>query len=156
MFKEATRFAVDTGKGKSNISELNAIDKAMIDAQIGNINVIEVSSILPKGIERVDDISERMGSFLPAVMSKCTGSSKELAAGLSWGLENDGSGYVIEHSKKDDYIDMDLFQDELKERLHGMSKVRDKELEKIESISKKIDVPKDEYGAVVAALVYLP
>ncbi len=156
MFEEATRFAVDTGKGYSTTSALNAVDKAMIDASVGHLNVLEVSSILPEGIEKVEEYSEETGSFRPAVVSRATGSDEDVAAGLAWGFNRHGSGYVMERSKEGEDIDMDKFRTGLEERLLAMADARENELKKVEMATEKITVSEDEFGSVIAVLVYLP
>ncbi len=156
MFKPS-RFAVKTGTATSETSFLNAVDKAMIEASVGEYNLIEVSSVLPAGTKRVDDFSEHRGAFLPAVISKNTGSGKELSAGLAWGFRKDGKGgYVMEDAKEKESIDDKALKENLEEMLIEMGETRGVKLEKIDIKYDKVKVEADKYGCAIAALVYLP
>jgi len=157
MFEKATKFTVKIGKATSSQSTLNAIDKAMHKASIGDLNLIKVSSILPKDIEQVEKISARRGEFRPTVLSKATGSGKKLAAGLAWGFrEDDLGGYVIEHFAEKEEIDIDDFEEELLEKLREMGKTRGTELKDVDLVYDELDVGEEEFGCVIAGLVYLP
>ncbi len=156
MFRPS-RFAVKTGTGSSETSFLNAVDKAMIEASVGEYNLIEVSSVLPVGIKRVDDFSEHRGAFLPAVISKKMGSGKELSAGLAWGFRKDGKGgYVMEMVKEGSQIQEEEFQKEISKRVREMGEIRDVSLVEVETAYDDIKVESDEYGCAIAVLVYLP
>ncbi|MEF8832436.1 MAG: pyruvoyl-dependent arginine decarboxylase [Candidatus Thermoplasmatota archaeon] len=157
MFEKATRFTVKTGKATSSQSTLNAVDKAMRKASMGDLNLIEVSSILPKGIKKVNNKSTRRGDFRPAVLSKATGSGKKLAAGLAWGFRDDDSGgYVIEHFAEKEELDINAFKEELRDRLREMGEVRGTELKEIDLVYEELDVDEGEFGCVISGLVYLP
>ncbi len=156
MFKP-TKYAVKAGKGTSTNSILNAVDKAMLNASVGNFNLIKVSSMLPKGIEMTREVAGFHGEFMPAVISKATGSESELVAGIAWGVKRDGyGGYVVEHSSKGDKGQNKNFKADLKKKLVKMAEARD---EKLKSIDVKYSVvkPKEgEYGCAMTVLVYLP
>ncbi len=157
MFDNVERFAVKTGIGRSKISTINAVDDAMMNASVGELNLIKVTSVLPQDIERTEQIPEKRGWFRPAVISKAIGSDQELAAGLGWGLREDRKGgYVIEHSSKADEIDMDRYKEELERKLDGMAEARDLRLKNKEFAFESMKVDEDVYGCVIAVLVYLP
>jgi len=157
MFGKATKFTVKTGKATSSQSLLNAVDRAMLDASMGDLNLIEVSSILPKDIEKVKNISAKRGDFRPAVLSKATGSDMRLAAGLAWGFrEDDQGGYVIEHSAEKEKLDMDDFKEDLREKLKEMGEARGVNLKDVDLVCDQLEVGEDEFGCVIAGLVYLP
>ncbi|MBS3781250.1 MAG: hypothetical protein KGY66_06820 [Candidatus Thermoplasmatota archaeon] len=157
MFEKATRFTVKTGKATSSLSVINAVDKAMLEASMGDLNLIEVSSILPKGIKKVEDVSADMGDFRPAVLSKAAGSCHKLAAGLAWGFrEDDLGGYVVEHIVEKEEIDIDGFKQELRDRLNEMAEARGTELKDVNMVHDELNVGEEEFGCVIAGLVYLP
>lgn len=157
MFEDVERFAVKTGAGRSRISSVNAVDDAMKDASVGELNLIKVTSVLPEGVERTEQVPQRRGDFRPAVLSTAAGSGQELAAGLGWGMRNDEKGgYVIEHSSKDDEIDMDDYRKKLNKKLDGMAEARGVGLKKKEFAFDRIKVDGDVFGCVIAVLVYLP
>ncbi len=156
MFKP-TRFAVRTATGRSSTSILNAFDRAMLDASVGEFNLIKVSSILPTGIYRTEEISGYRGEFVPAVISKAAGSDTQLTAGLAWGFREDGrGGYVMEHSVDGEKIKNEDFEHDLEEKLIKMAEYREVELEDINLEYSGMAVGKDEYGCVISVLVYLP
>ncbi|MBS3817448.1 MAG: hypothetical protein KGY76_07810 [Candidatus Thermoplasmatota archaeon] len=157
MFKDAKKFRVATGKAISDTSFLNAVDRAMIDASVGEINLIQVSSVLPPGIERVNNLHRQRGAFRPAVMSKAVGSGKELAAGLAWGFREDGNGgYVIEHSLEKENIDIDSFEEKLEGKLEGMAEARRTSLKDKKLTYERLHVDESKYGCTLAVLVYSP
>ncbi|MFP4000769.1 MAG: pyruvoyl-dependent arginine decarboxylase [Thermoplasmata archaeon] len=155
ILNKAEKYTVKSGTGRSSISSLNAFDRAMVDASIGEFNLIEVSSVLPVGIEKVDEISNEVGDFVPSVLAKATGRDSELAAGIAWGFrDDDKGGYVMEHSIVSERIDMDVFEQELRERLFDMGKARGIELCDVDSVCEKILVGKDEFGCALTGLVF--
>jgi len=157
MLEKTTKFTVKTGKATSSLSVLNAIDRAMLDAEIGDLNIIEVSSVLPKDIEKVEKISGKTGDFRHAVLSKATGSDKRLIAGLAWGFrEDDQGGYVIEHFAEEEKFDMDDFKEELRGKLKEMGEARGVTLKDVNMVYDNLDVREEEFGCVIAGLVYLP
>jgi len=157
MFKKPKRFTVVTGKGRSSISSLNAVDKAMIDASIGELNLIKVSSVLPEGIEKKDEIHAEVGELVPAVLSESTGEDEEIAAGVAWGFRKDKKGgYVMEMSSSSESIDLGEFENELENRLNDMGDSRDVDLVEVGSRCEKMVVGEDESGCVIAGLVFLP
>ncbi|MFO7792534.1 MAG: pyruvoyl-dependent arginine decarboxylase [Candidatus Saliniplasma sp.] len=156
MIKEFKHFTVRKGIGKNDISALNAIDKAYHDAGICDFNLIRVSSILPNGIERVDEIYEEFGSFLPCVLAEAVGVKNEVAAGIGYGFDDEGGGYVAEHSLFMKDIDMDEFDDQIKKKVREMGHIRDINIPNIHVESIKTDINEAEFGCSVAVLVYLP
>lgn len=157
MIGNSTKFALVKGKGKSDISEMNALDNAMLDASIGDINMIKVSSVLPPGIKRVEGVPDSIGAFRPCVIAKAVGKGKSLAAGLTYGFRQDREGgYVAEHSIADDDIDLNKFNDKLKAKINTMGEDRNIKLMNIGSETIKIDLKDEEYGCALVVLVYLP
>jgi arginine decarboxylase len=58
-----TRYTLVSGIGYSN-SQINAFDAALINAGIGDLNLVKVSSIIPPGATRVNAIDIPGGSIL--------------------------------------------------------------------------------------------
>ena len=157
MIETPTRFVVRSGVGVSKTSIINAVDKAMIDAGVGEVNLIKVSSVLPEGIKKVDDIPDEIGAFRPCVISKATGKNTRLAAGISYGFREDNKGgYVMEHNVESINLELDKFMDEMREKLEQMGEDRGVSLDDIKFEYSNIEVGKDEYGCAIAVLVYLP
>jgi len=156
MLKEYKHFTVKKGIGKNDVSTLNAIDKAYLDAGVGDLNLIRVSSILPKKIKKVDRVDVDFGSFLPCVLAEAVGVKNEVAAGIGYGFDKDGGGYVVEHSFCMKDIDMEEFDNQIEKKVKEMGMIRNIELEKVQVESIKTKIEDSKFGCAVAILVYLP
>ncbi len=156
MFQEFEHFAVKKGIGKDDVSTLNAIDNAYLDAGVGDLNLIRVSSILPKGIKKVSRVDKEFGSFLPCVLAEAVGVKNEVAAGIGYGFDKDGGGYVVEHSLCMEDIDMEEFDNQIEKKVKEMGGIRDITLEKVQVESIKTKIEDSKFGCAVAILVYLP
>jgi len=156
MFHEFKRFTIRKGTGKNDISALNSIDSALSDAGVGDYNLIRVSSLIPKDMTKTDEIDAEFGSFLPCVLAEAVGAKYEVAAGIGYGLDSRGRGYVAEHSICSDGIDMESFDADLKEKVVEMGRIREIDIEDIKIDSVKTDIYKGEFGCAIAVLVYLP
>lgn len=155
MFENPTRFTVTTGIGISDISFMNAFDNAMIDAGIGDINLVKVSSVLPPNIEKIDKIPHVIGDFLPGVIAVSTGRGKELAAGIAYTFRKDGKGgYVAEHTAQQDEIHDETFVKALIYKTEEMGLARKVKLEKPHLTKTKVKVKKNKYGCALTVLVY--
>ena len=156
MFDKITKFAVKTGTGKSSDSALNAIDNAMLDAEVGDLNLIRVSSVLPEDIEKIEKFDYDTGDFRACVIAQAVGIMGEAAAGIAYGFRDDGEGgYVAEHTATRKSIDMDEFEEILINKLKNMAESRGVSLEEINTKCTLIEAEEDEYGCSIAVLVYL-
>jgi len=157
MIGNSTKFALVKGKGVSKISRMNALDKAMLDAGIGDINMIKVSSVLPSEIDRVEEVPDIVGAFRPCVIAKAVGKGKNLAAGLAYGFRDDNKGgYVAENSQVSKDLDFNKFGDRLRKKIKKMGEDRDIELDGIVTESIELKLNEDEFGCALVVLVYLP
>ncbi|MEM1570098.1 MAG: pyruvoyl-dependent arginine decarboxylase [Candidatus Bathyarchaeia archaeon] len=149
------RFFVTTGRGLSRVSKLNAFDRALIDAGIGNCNLVPVSSILPSGAEECELCDIPAGSIVFVVMARMDGSEGEtLGAGIAWAWEENGKfGVVVEAH---DNMDHEKLKMTLNDRLNEMAIMRSIKLKNIKYRVESLSVPKGFYGSVIAALVFLP
>ncbi len=149
------KFFVTAGRGLSKVSKLNAFDRALIDAGIGNCNLVPVSSILPGGAEECGLCDIPAGSIVFVVMAKMDGSEGEtLGAGIAWAWEENGRfGIVVEAH---DNMDHERLKTALNDRLNEMAVMRGIKLKNVKYRVESLNVPKGFYGSVVAALVFLP
>lgn len=81
-------------------TELNAFDNALLDAEIGNLNLVRVSSIVPKGarfLEAAPTIEP--GSLVPTVYSIMTSDTagETVCAALGIGIGRDSHGMIFEY-----------------------------------------------------------
>src|SRR3972149_351707 len=82
-------------------TSLNAFDNALLAADIGNFNLIKVSSIAPQDAVLLDarpDITA--GSIVPAVISTIVSheSGAHIAACVGIGFGDNSFGMIMEHS----------------------------------------------------------
>lgn len=99
MLPIPTRFTLCVGAGEG-ASKLNAFDNALLEAKIGNLNLLKVSSILPPGATHVETISVPPGSLVPTaygcIVSDQIGERISAAVGI--GLSEDTFGVIMEYS----------------------------------------------------------
>ena len=149
------RFFVTSGKALSRVSKLNAFDRALLEAGIGNCNLVPVSSIIPAGAEECEVHEIPAGSIVFVVIARMDGSDgEELGAGIAWAWEKDRRfGLVVEAH---DNMDSGKLKRILDDRLMEMAEVRGVELVDIKYRVESLKVPKGYYGSVIAALVFSP
>lgn len=101
----ATKYAVSAGVGVSS-ERLLSFDKALINANVGNYNLVRLSSILPAGCKQVpiDDIQDHIqeGSLLPTAYATISSSTvgTRIASAIGIGFPKDKSkvGVIMEYS----------------------------------------------------------
>ena len=97
------KYILSSGIGEAPI-ELNAFDRALVRAGVGNYNLIKVSSILPKGSQLTDSIELEKGSLLPVAYAAYTSNpckeEKVLSAAVAIGIpeSQDSVGVIMEWS----------------------------------------------------------
>lgn len=98
-------YFVVSGTALSPVSALNAFDEALKAAGIHNLNLVKVSSILPKGVTPLELTEEEAATFFEAgevvfTVQACVTrrGEKHLSAGLIWGEGLDTNGFVVEHA----------------------------------------------------------
>ncbi len=146
-------FFITSGKGVSKISELNAFDMALADAGISQCNLVEVSSILPKGCEEIEQTPIEPGTITFAVISRANGKNREtISAGIAWALQKRGYGIVAEdHNHR---AESEL-KSNLEKRIEEMAKSRGIKLENVKIRIETCTAPKDGFCCAVAVLVYV-
>ena len=82
--------------------ELNAFDAALLDAGIGNTNLLKVSSILPPGCQPMEPAEIPPGAFLPVAYAAitCSVPGEIISAGVAVAIpeEPDKPGLIMEYS----------------------------------------------------------
>lgn len=148
-------FFVTSGKGMSPVSELNAFDLALKNAEIAQCNLVPVSSILPNGCVQRDPIKIPNGAITHAVIARMDGlEGQNIGAAIAWSWEKGGkSGIVAEtHGYMDDEASLELVTWRIKE----MARIREIEIGKIDYKYETMKVSMDNYGCVIATLVFVP
>jgi arginine decarboxylase len=150
-----TRFFVTSGKGINKTSELNAFDLALLQAGIGDQNLVNVSSVLPIGIRQVDPVQIARGAITHAVLARYSGGEGEvISAGIAYGFRSDGQGgYVAEAHLHGTQKSLKEF---LRWRMQEIAHFRGVELKSISYRTEELSIPMDHYGVCIAACVFLP
>lgn len=98
----AHKWFMSTGAGVSKGAGLPSFDKALIEAGVGNYNLVRLSSILPAGCRRVYDIDLQEGSLLPTAYSTITSDveMETVVSGIAVGIPKDPEkvGVIMEYS----------------------------------------------------------
>ncbi len=145
------KISLTSGKAEGP-TKLNAFDNALLNAGIGDINLIKVSSIIPARAEFVDLPQFPAGAMVNTVLSY-TASEQEgdfISAFIAVAISDD-LGCVVEHSGIN--RDPEEVKNEAEAMVKYMMDVRGKQITKIMMEFETHKVEKQ--GAVVAAVVYI-
>ena len=150
-----SRFFVTSGRGINKTSELNAFDLALLQAGIGEQNLVSVSSVLPTGIRQVDRARISRGAITHCVLARHGGGEGEvISAGIAYGFRVDGQGgYVAEGHLHGTQKSLKEF---LKWRMEEIAHFRGVELRRVNYRTEELSIPMDHYGVCIAACVFLP
>jgi len=148
-------FYVTKGRAFNPTSELNAFDEALKNAGIAHCNLVPVSSILPKRCVQRERINIPTGAITHAVIARMDGIEGEnIGAAISWSWEKGGECGII--AETHGYMDEDALLEIAQWKIEEMAKIRDIEIGEIHYIHETMRVPMDNYGCVIAALVFSP
>ena len=148
-----SKFFVTHSSAVSKTSDLNAFDKALIKAGIGEQNLVSVSSVIPIGAEQVTPCEMSMGAVTHCVLAQMRGCEGEtIAAGIAYAYRKDGKGgYVAEghiHGSAESLREI------LSYKMKEMSDIRHVEFEEVNYAIEELKIPMDNYGCCVSALVF--
>jgi arginine decarboxylase len=142
-------------KRKSPVSELNAFDLALKKAGIAQCNLVSVSSILPSNCMEKKRKKLSPGSITFAVMARMDGNEGTLiGAGIAWAWEKDKKYGLV--AEAHGHMDQKALKEILEWKIREMAKIRETEISEINNRFEILKAPMDNYGCVVAALVYIP
>lgn len=143
--------AITSGKSEGP-TKLNAFDNALLDAGIGDVNLIKVSSILPPFCEMVELPQLPAGKMVNTVLSYVSSDKKGdllcAVIAVAWG---DDLGCVVENSGINQ--DPGKVKQEAEDMVRYMMQVRGQAIRKL--IVKQESHQVEKQGAAVAAVVYL-
>ena len=150
-----SRFFVTSGKGINTTSELNAFDLALLQAGIGDQNLVSVSSVLPSGIRQVSPARIERGAITHAVLARYSGGEGEMiSAGIAYAFRTDGQGgYVAEAHLHGTQKSLKEF---LRWRMQEIAHYRGIKIRRIQYRTEELSIPMDHYGVCIAACVFLP
>lgn len=148
-----SEFFVVSASAFSEVSDLNAFDKALIKMGIGEQNLVAVSSVIPVGAKEVPAKDIPMGAVTHCVLSQIRGKGGDvISAGIAYAFRKDGNGgYVAEgrtHGPKGPLLKM------LEQKMREIAGSRGVALESIRYLTEELTVPDGHFGACVAALVF--
>ena len=151
IFKMPTRYFLASG-ASDGYTPLNAFDGALLQAGIGNTNIVKMSSIVPPHCKLVAPIALPPGALVPTAYAAITSDvpGEIISAGIAVALPEDENqnGLIMEYSAKGERA-------KIKEIVRNMAmegmmlrgwKIKDLKLIAIEYKVKKI-------GAALAAVV---
>mgnify|MGYP000855221642 CR=1 FL=1 len=147
-----TRYFLTAGSGEAS-TELNAFDAALLDAGVGDTNLIKMSSILPPGATLVEKHPLVRGAFVPLAygdrVSDVPGQIISAAVAVGIPEEPLESGLIMECSRIGPPEECEKSARNMV--IEGMENIRKRKIKEIKSISVSIKVKK--IGAVFAAVV---
>ncbi|MCX5873373.1 MAG: arginine decarboxylase, pyruvoyl-dependent [Deltaproteobacteria bacterium] len=150
-----TSYFLTAGSGEAS-TELNAFDSALLDAGVGDTNLIKMSSILPPGAKEIQRLALKKGSFIPLAYGERSSDfpGLQISAAVAVGIPEDPleAGLIMEFSHEGDPESCEkIARNMVKE---GMEVIRNRKILEIKSISATINVTR--VGAVFAAVVLCP
>lgn len=151
IFKTPTQYFLVSG-ASDGYTPLNAFDAALLQAGIGNTNIVKMSSIVPPHCQRISPIALPPGSLVPAAYASITSDvpGEIISAGVAIALPEDENqnGLIMEYSAKGE-------QRKIEEIVRNMAvegmKLRGWKIKDLTSIAVEYKVKKT--GAALAAVV---
>jgi arginine decarboxylase len=151
IFKTPTQYFLVSG-ASDGITPLNAFDGALLQAGIGNTNIVKMSSIVPPHCQLISPIPLPPGALVPAAYGTSSSDvpGEIIAAGVAIALPEDENrnGLIMEYSGKGDRSKIEEIVRNM--ALEGM-KLRGWKIKELKSIAAEYRVKK--IGAVLAAVV---
>jgi arginine decarboxylase len=149
------RFFLVSGKGDAS-TDLNAFDAALLEAGVGNTNLIKLSSILPPGAKEIDSYTFPPGSFVPLAYGEVSSSEPgaHISAAIAVGIpeSEEDPGLIMECAQIGDPHSCEhAVQNMVRE---GMESLRGLKIKALRSavVTHKVQ----RVGAVFAAVVLCP
>jgi len=151
IFKMPTQYFLVSGTS-DGYTRLNAFDGALLQAGIGNTNIVKMSSIVPPHCERITPIPLPPGALVPAAYAAITSEvpGEIISAGVAVALPEDENqnGLIMEYSAKGDRLKIDEILRNM--AAEGM-KIRGWKIKDLQTMVSEYRVEK--IGATLAAVV---
>lgn len=133
-------------------SKLNSFDGALLDAGIGNTNLIKMSSIVPPHCRKTRICSIPQGSFLPVAYASITSdmTGEYIAAGVASAIPDNRelAGVIMEYSARGRKRDVEAIVRKMAEEAMKMRSIRNFTIE-----SKSVEHKVTHIGTSFAAVV---
>ncbi len=151
IFKTPTQYFLVSG-ASDGYMPLNAFDGALLQAGIGNTNLLRMSSIVPPHCQMISPIPLPLGALVPVAYAAMTNDEpgQIISAGvaLAFPVDEERNGLIMEYSAKGE-------RREIEEKVRTMAmegmRLRAWEVKDLKSIAIEHRVKK--FGAVLAAVV---
>jgi arginine decarboxylase len=148
-------FFLASGSGEAS-TELNAFDAALMNAGVGDTNLIRLSSILPPGAQEIKPFQLPKGSLVPLAYGEriSAQAGSIISAAVAVGIPEDPgeAGLIMECSRIGEAGPCEEAARRMVEE--GMEIIRRRRIREIKSISATITVQR--VGAVFAAVILCP
>jgi len=151
MTRGTMKVSITSGRAEGP-TKLNAFDNALLDAGIGDINLITVSSMLPTGTEIVELPKFKAGDMVNCVLAyESSDREGDLISAVVAAATSDDFGCVVENTGVN--RDPEDVKSEAVNMVKYMMDVRGLKIKEIVMADENHIVKK--HGAVVASVVYL-
>ncbi len=152
MFQMPKVFFLVSGKGDAS-TELNAFDAALLDAGVGNTNLVKMSSIVPPHCKEVKPFKLPYGALVPVAYASITSSNpgETIAAAVAIAVPEDENmaSLVMEYECVGTKEEAEKTVRQM--AVEGMEKIRGQKIKELKSIAVEHKV--EDVGAVFAAVV---
>jgi arginine decarboxylase len=151
LVQTPTKFYFTAGSSEG-FMPLNAFDGALINAGVGNTNLVKMSSIIPPKCEEIEKIDLPYGALVPvayaAITSQIPGEKISAAVAACFPTDDEMPALIMEYSARG-------HMEEVEQIVRNMAaegiKMRGLKIKQIKSISKEHTV--ESTGAVWAGVV---
>jgi arginine decarboxylase len=151
IIKTPTTYYLTTGSSEG-YTTLNAFDGALMDAGIGNTNLVKMSSICPPKCTQVDKINLPHGALVPVAYAGITSDTpgELISAGVAIAFPEDENhaGLIMEYSAPGS---KDAIEEKVRKMAEEGMKMRGKPIREIKSSAAQHKV--DKCGCAFAAVV---
>lgn len=151
MVPTPNTFCLVKGAGEAR-TRLNAFDKALLAAGIGDTNIVRMSSIVPPSARRVDTVDLPKGGLIPTAYAHIDSetSGEIISAAVAVALPEDPSlpGVIMEH---EDTQPLSVVENKVRQMAEDAFAYRNRKLKDLFSIG--IEYQVNECGAVFAGAV---
>jgi arginine decarboxylase len=147
---KAVSIAAGAGEGPT---DLNAFDRALMDAGIADLNFLRVTSVFPQGARVVSMRPYTPGMLMPAVYARISRHTpgERIAAAIGIGIGEEGYGVIMEFSHTGTAENADAIVRSMVEEAFRMRGLRLKET----VVAAKEHIVQ-RTGCVVAAVLFWP
>jgi arginine decarboxylase len=151
IFTQPTHYFIVSGHSEG-YSSLNAFDQSLLEAGVGDTNLVRMSSILPPSCKRIEPVKLPYGALVPVAYADMTSSvpGQTIAAAVAVGIPLDPElpGLIMEHHGVGTLADIEAQVREM--AVQGMA-YRNREVRDVVSIGAEHIV--DAHGAAFAGIV---